>query len=178
MEKALIYFFMGISLSMDAFSLAISLGTTSPSKKEIREMSFTVGIFHFIMPLIGSRIGFFLKNHLILKANLITSFIFFILTIQMICNKGQEEKIEKLNLITILLIALTLSLDSLTVGFAFGLGKERMILASTIFMLISATFTYLGLLLGKKIKEKFQKKASILGIIIMFLLTIKYFFSS
>jgi len=169
---------MGISLSMDAFSLAISIGTTSPSKNKIRLLSVWIGIFHFFMPLIGNKLGRLLSNHLFLKANLLTSLIFFILAIEMIKEKKEEEKVFLLHFSTILLIALTVSIDSLTVGFAFGLTKENIYLASSIFMFLSSTFTALGLILGKRIQEKYQNKGKIIGIILMIGLSLKYLFTS
>ena len=50
---SLIYFFTGIGLSMDAFSLSLSLGTTNPKKSIILKTALIVGLFHFIMPLLG-----------------------------------------------------------------------------------------------------------------------------
>ncbi len=178
MERILIYFFMGISLSMDAFSLAISIGTTNPSKRNTNLLSITIGIFHFIMPLLGNKIGLTLRNHLWLNTNYLTSFIFFVLAIQMFQNRKEEEKVLNLKISTILLIALTVSIDSLTVGFAFGLSEEYNYMASTIFMCMSTTFTYIGLLLGKRIQEKYQDKGIYLGILIMFLISLKYLFFS
>ena len=80
----LIYFFMGIGLSMDAFSLSLSLGTTNPSKKNIIKTSLTVSIFHFIMPILGYLLGFYLKNT-IPKVNYLTFILFIILLLSSIC---------------------------------------------------------------------------------------------
>ena len=87
----LIYFFIAIGLSMDAFSLSIAYGTNKINKIKIIILSTLVGIFHFIMPLIGSNIGqkiFFLIN----KSNYIVSIIFFLLSYEMY--KSRNEKHE------------------------------------------------------------------------------------
>ena len=65
MFKVLIYFFIGISLSMDAFTLSLSIGTTSPKKKNQLLLSILIGSFHFFMPIIGNKIGniFQYKSH-------------------------------------------------------------------------------------------------------------------
>ena len=53
---------IGISLSMDAFSLALVYGMIGmPYKKKI-VLALIVGIYHFIMPLIGLLIGLFISN--------------------------------------------------------------------------------------------------------------------
>lgn len=179
MVKLLIYFFMGISLSMDAFSLSLSLGVQSPSLKEIKETSFIIGLFHFIMPIIGSILGLFMKSLFgINNSNLFSSIIFLFLAIEMYLDRDKEESIIKWNLLTILTIALTVSIDSLSVGFIYSINQESIILASSFFMIISMIFTYLGLSLGKRIKEKYQNKANNIGIIIMLLMALKYFFFS
>ena len=49
-------FLIGIALSMDTFSLSLSLGTLI-DYKSIFKLSFIVGIMHFIMPFLGSLIG-------------------------------------------------------------------------------------------------------------------------
>ena len=56
MSKVLIYFFIGISLSADAFSLSLVLGTIIKKKKNITLFPVIVGIFHFIMTNIGNKI--------------------------------------------------------------------------------------------------------------------------
>ena len=177
MEKILIYFFMGISLSMDAFSLALSLGTTLPNKKEIQKTSLAVGIFHFFMPLIGNRIGKIFQKHLLGKANVLTSIIFLFLAIEMFINRNKEDEEQTLTIATILLIAFTVSIDSLTVGFAFGLTNEIILLASTIFMIVTAVITYIGFYLGKKMRNQYKKGAVYIGILIMLFISLKYLLS-
>ena len=49
----LLVFLMAISLSMDAFSLALAYGTLGMSNKDKIILSLVVGIFHLIMPLLG-----------------------------------------------------------------------------------------------------------------------------
>ena len=54
---------LAIALSMDAFSLALCLGTLNFSYKKMLMISVAVGIFHFIMPIIGMYIAeIILKN--------------------------------------------------------------------------------------------------------------------
>ena len=176
MEQILIYFFMGISLSMDAFSLAISLGTTHISKKEIILTSIIIGIFHFFMPLIGNKIGLVISPYLSIKANYIASLIFFFLAIQMYINRNEEDNYFNYNLSIILLISLTVSLDSLSVGLAFGLNQNKIIIGSLIFMIISSIFTYMGFNIGKYLSNNYHKFSIFIGIIIMTLIAFKYLF--
>jgi len=174
MLQLLIYFFIGISLSMDTFSLSLSIGTTCPSTKQILKCSLIVGLFHFIMPLLGSAIGTLFSSSLLIKANCFTSLIFVILAIEMFINRNSEEKSEILNTISIVLFALSVSMDSFSVGIAFGITKESTIISGMIFSLTSALFTYYGLKLGRKLHEKFEQRTVIIGIVLMLIISFKY----
>ena len=44
---------IGLSLSVDAFTLSLAYGLLNIPKRKIIMISGLVGIFHFIMPLIG-----------------------------------------------------------------------------------------------------------------------------
>ncbi len=157
---------------MDAFSLALSIGTTSPLKRNIIKTSLTVGLFHFIMPMLGYFIGNSFKSRMS-GINILTFILFVVLSYEMYKSKDEENS-TILNNITILLIAFSVSIDSFTVGIAFGLNNEFIIISSLIFSITSLIFTYLGLILGKKLKNKYKKKAIYLGIILLLIVAFKY----
>ena len=169
---SLIYFFTGIGLSMDAFSLSLSLGTTNPNKMIIIKTSIIVGLFHFIMPLLGYFIGNSFRFR-ISNINIITFILFIILSIEMYKSKD-EDNTSILNNITILLIAFSVSIDAFTVGIAFGLNNELITISSLIFSIVSTFFTYLGLSLGKILKNKYKKLSTYLGIILLLIVAFKY----
>ena len=169
---SLIYFFVGIGLSMDAFSLSLSLGTTYPSKRNIVKTSLIVGIFHFIMPLLGYFIGINFKYR-ISGINILTFLLFVVLSFELYKNRNEENN-SILNNLTILLIAFSVSIDSFTVGIVFGLNSEFIVISSIIFSLTSFIFTYLGLTLGKKLKDKYKKHSTYLGIILLLIVAFKY----
>ena len=53
MIQILYLFLIGISLSMDAFSLSLVYGLNKITKKDKLLLSIIVAIYHFIMPIIG-----------------------------------------------------------------------------------------------------------------------------
>ena len=53
MNSFFIIILIAISLSMDAFSLSLAYGMEGINNKNKLFLSLTVGIYHFIMPLIG-----------------------------------------------------------------------------------------------------------------------------
>ena len=173
MQQLLIYFFIAIGLSMDAFSLAIAYGTNNIEKKKILILSKSVGLFHFFMPVLGSLIGQKM-NYLVTDANKVVAIILFIIAIQMYMSRKEEKKGSITNILSIILFSLTVSLDSFSVGLGLGLMKKTIFSASTIFSITSFIFTLIGLILGKKLSERFGLKATYLGIIILIVIAIKY----
>ncbi len=178
MSSIFYYFLMAIGLSMDAFSLAIIYGTNGINKKKIILLSLTVGIFHFIMPNLGGYLSGLLLVNFKTFSNIIAGVVFLILGIEMILSfKDEEAKNELGGILEILLFAIAVSIDSFSVGIALALENQNLIMAGIIFSIISAGFTFLGLLLGKFLSKKTGKISKIIGIVILFILAIKSFIS-
>lgn len=174
MIQHLIYFFIGISLSMDAFAVAISLGGLINSNRKRLFMTSLISIFHLIMPLIGNSIGLIITKRILLNTRIINFLIFTLLGIGILLDKRKEETIKTINYLTLIIIAFTVSIDSLTVGIALGIAKENIISASIIFSATSYIFTYFGLTIGKRLKKKYNLIADYLGVFLLFLIAIKY----
>ena len=65
-------------------------------------------------------------------------------------------------------------MDSFSVGLGLKAITNSYFLAAIIFMIISSIFTYIGLKMGKKLNTLIKKKAQVLGIILLLLLSITY----
>lgn len=168
---------IAISLSMDAFSLATIYGTLPMNKKDKFLLSLIVGIYHFIMPLLGFSIGTFLIYTLHIKPNLIVFLVFTFIGIQMILESlKKEETIQNLNLMDMILFGLAVSIDSFSVGLGLGAITNKIFIVPFIFSITSFVFTYLGLLLGGKIKETFGKITTCIGGIFLIAIGIFYIF--
>ena len=104
MSDNLIYFFMAVGLSMDAFSLALAYGTTKiPITKKIM-LSLTVGIFHFFMPKLGTLLGTELLLNYIARANYLVGIIFIILALEMFFSRKDKKGGTITNIISIIII--------------------------------------------------------------------------
>lgn len=166
---------IAVSLSMDAFSLALIYGTINISKNDIKKLSIIVGIYHFIMPLIGYFIGNIIIDKLFLNANLVVFIVLFIIGLQMILETFKEEKaIKVLNLKELLLFGLAVSLDSLSVGVGLKQIYPNILISISIFSIVSFSFTYIGLLFGKKINNIIGKISTLIGGIILMIIGLLY----
>ena len=176
MSKVLIYFFIGISLSVDAFSLSLVLGSIIKKKNNITLFPIIVGIFHFIMTNIGNKIGYLLSKIAKLPFKKITGIIFIYLAIETFQNKNTDEEIKDFSLFKQICVAFLVSIDSILVGLAYGIKKESIILAATIFLVESSFFTYLGIKIGDKIQKKIDNYSIYCGTIILLLIGGYYLF--
>lgn len=164
-------FMVAISLSMDAFSLALIYGTLNISSKMIQKMSIVVGIFHFFMPLFGFFFGDLITFFLEFNSDLLVGIIFLILSIQMFCSIFKTEEVELLSgFLSYFLFGFTVSIDSFSVGIGIGSLRGNIFLPCVIFSIVSGLFTYMGLRLGKRLAVRFGTFSTVLGSIILLFL--------
>lgn len=165
---------IAISLSMDAFSLALAYGTLNLNKKDIYKLSLTVGAYHFIMPLLGLFLGSIILKY-INNPNIIVFIILFIIGIQMIYETFKEEDIKNIvSFKQMLLFGLAVSVDSFSVGIGLNVISKNYLYCSTIFSFFSLSFTYLGLILGRKINNIIGKTSTIIGGLILIIIAFMY----
>ena len=167
---------IGISLSMDTFSLSLTLGTVSENKL-IKILPLFVGIFHFFMPILGNFIGITLINLLNLASNIILGTVLIVLGIILAIHYFKDETADiNLNILGIIIFALSVSIDSFSVGLGINDITNNYYIASIIFALCSAAFTYLGIIIGKYSSKLIGKYAIILGIFLLLILGIFHLF--
>lgn len=166
---------VGISLSMDAFSLALAYGMQKITSKDKIILAIIVGSYHFLMPLIGLKIGNYITSYVFLDLDILVAVIFGVIGIEMIISsiKEKEEKIF-INIIGFLIFGLSVSIDSLTTGIGLNVINNNYLQVAFIFAIVSAIFTYVGLILGNKLNDKIGKYSTIIGGIILIILGVYY----
>lgn len=168
---------IAVSLSMDAFSLALAYGTINLERKYITKLSIIVGIFHFFMPLIGLLTGNIFLRIIPLKPDTVVFVVLSFIGLEMIIDTlKKEEEVKKMHLSEMLLFALAVSIDSFSVGIGLKTITTKYLLSSFIFILTSFIFTYLGLNLGNKINHIIGRISTFLGGLVLILLGIIYMF--
>ena len=162
---------IGVSLSMDTFSISLSIGTFYINKTKTIFLSFLVGIMHFFMPLFGTILGVKITTFLNINVNFLLGIILLIIGIEMIIELIKpDEKNFNLNIFNMILVSISVSLDSFSTGLGLHAITNNFILSGIIFSVCAASFTFLGLLIGKYSSKKIGIFANILGIIILFIL--------
>ena len=177
MIELLSLFSIGVALSMDTFSLSLSIGTLGLKHKKIMQISFIVGIMHFIMPLLGLLLGKQILKLLFINPRYLVSIILFLIAFLMIKDLlwPKEEAID-LKLIGVILFALSVSFDSFTTGIGLSALTSNFFMAALILAGCSFTFTFLGLTIGKYSQQKWGQTATMFGIALLFIIGILHLF--
>lgn len=165
---------IAISLSLDAFTLSVAYGLLNIKKQKIITTSIIVGIFHFIMPLIGLLIGNILIKSYTIDSKFILILTLIIILIEMIKSFNEEISEKNMSFFESITFAFLVSIDSLLIGAGITYITPKIILSSLYFSIFSFTFTLLGFLLGKYITKKSKQNAKIISIIIIFTLIIYF----
>lgn len=172
---ALLVIIMAVSLSMDAFSLALVYGTLGINKKDKFVLSVIVGIYHFFMPLLGMVVGNLILSLFKFDTDILVAIILIFIGVQMIISSfKKEEEIEPLKFREFFLFGLAVSIDSLTLGITLPNIGVPVILSPFVFALTSFSFTFIGLSIGNKIEKLLGKIATTIGGVILTLIGVVF----
>lgn len=166
---------IALSLSMDAFSLALVYGMSHITPRQKILLSLIVGAYHFIMPVIGLQFGKILNNLAFINIDIIASIILLYIGIELILSNNKEENKLTISIIGFLLFGLSVSIDSLSIGIGLKALTNNYYLSALTFSITSAIFTYLGLFFGNIIGNKIGTYSKTVGGIILILIAIMTF---
>ncbi|MBN8253355.1 manganese efflux pump MntP family protein [Priestia flexa] len=169
---------MAFALGMDAFSVGLGMGLVRLRFRQIFYIGVIIGLFHIWMPLLGMFIGKLLSDKLGMLATYGGGVLLLILGIQMIYSsfKRDEEPFIKPVGWGLIIFALSVSLDSFSVGLSLGIFGARTFLTIMIFGVVSMLLTWLGLLLGRRVQGWLGSYSEALGGSILLAFGIKLLF--
>jgi putative Mn2+ efflux pump MntP len=169
---------LAVALGTDAFSMCLAIGLTGIRRRQILLISFTVLIFHIVMPLAGWYIGELAGTLIGNAAAIIGASILIFLGVKMlrdVIKKDAESssRVLLLNTWGLLLLAASVSMDALSVGFTLGTQKVNLLLAAGVFGLVAGLMTFGGLCLGRLLGRVTGERAQLAGGIILIGIGIK-----
>lgn len=168
---------IAVSLSMDAFSLSLAYGTLNITKKNIWQLSIIVGIYHFIMPLLGMFVGNLILHYFHIAPNILVFIVLVFIGVEMIGeSRNPSNDVKVMDLKELLLFGLAVSIDSFSVGIGMETISHHYIISSLLFSSSSFFFTYLGLIFGKKINNRIGNISTLIGGIVLIIIGIMYLF--
>jgi len=169
-------FLIGISLSMDAFSVSIIAGSLIDRKKLFNsfKISFSFGFFQFIMPIFGWLTGIRFLKYIYKFDHIVAFLILFIVGAKLIYESRKIEKTIDFNKKFILLIlSFATSFDAYAVGLTFSLLKIKVLTPSLIIGLTTFLICFVSFYIGHRIKKIFGEKLELIAGIILILIGFK-----
>ena len=156
---------MATALGMDAFSIGLGMGMYELRLKRIFLIGLIVGFFHVCMPLLGIVTGKFLTTAFGVIAGYIGGGLLVILGLQMLFSSFRTKENHVISPLGwgVILFAISVSLDSFSVGMTLGIFGARMAAALICFGVVAATLTWSGLLIAKKAQRVLGAYSEALG---------------
>lgn len=145
---------MAFALGMDAFSVGLGMGMIRLKLKQIFKIGVMIGLFHVWMPLLGIIAGRFLSERFGQFAGYAGGLLLLILGLQMIWSslKSEENRLITPVGFGLIVFALSVSLDSFSVGLTLGIYKAKTVAVLISFGIAATLLTWAGLLVGRKVQ--------------------------
>jgi len=163
----LLIIMIGISLSLDAFSLSISYGLMNIEHKKIIFQSIIVGLFHFFMPIIGKIFGKLIVSITNVDMKYLVVIIFSFIIISILKNIKEKETKYHLNMVGMFFFGLAVSIDSFSIGISLNYISNSLLLGPIIFMCLSGFITYTGFRIGKYISDRVGYISKVISAILL-----------
>ncbi|SHG89728.1 manganese efflux pump MntP [Ornithinibacillus halophilus] len=162
--------FMAIALGMDAFSVSLGIGMQKIRLKRIAFIGIVIGIFHVIMPFIGIVLGQAISSSIGSLTTLLGGLLLVGIGSQMVFSAFNHEvpQVIKTTGIGLLFFAISVSIDSFSVGLGLGLSGVKIALVLILFGAASTILTWLGMIIGRKVRGLLGVYSEILGGSILF----------
>ena len=167
---------ISIALAMDAFSVSVCKGLTM--KYKFKRNSFIIAtsfsLFQMLMPLIGYFLGSKLSKSLIDFNHIIAFVLLFVIGFNMIREAYHDEETKSgLSISELVILSFATSIDAMAVGITFSFFDVNLKLAIIMIGVCAFLFSFLGVILGRLIGNKFEKKAEIFGGVVLILIAFK-----
>ncbi|MCQ6561938.1 manganese efflux pump MntP [Paenibacillus mendelii] len=162
---------MAAALGMDAFSLGIGIGLKGIRLLEVLKLSALIALFHILMPLMGMFTGQYVGTLLGSVATTAAGGLLLLLGAHMIYSSMRGEAVRSINHRTLwgmLLFALSVSIDSFSVGISLGMFAADIVLTVLVFGFFGGLMSILGLLLGRRVSTSLGEYGEACGGVILF----------
>jgi len=168
---------MAFALGMDAFSLGLGIGMKGIRLLQILRLSIIIGLFHVIMPLIGMFTGHYLSSIIGHVATMAGGILLVLLGGHMVYTSLRGSDEPAFDTRTVLgtgLFALSVSVDSFSVGVSLGLFSSDLIFTVLSFGIMGGLMSTMGLLIGKKVRSWVGEYGEAFGGIILLAFGLKF----
>lgn len=169
---------ISIGLAMDAFAVSVCKGLAM--KKMSWEKAIIIGLYFGIFQAVMPVIGYFLGTTFEKFITNVDHWVAFILLVGIGINmvkeafdKESENRNDNVDVKTMLVLSIATSIDALAIGITFACLKIHIVMPVITIGLITFIISVIGVKIGNRFGDKYEKKAEIMGGVILILLGIK-----
>lgn len=167
---------VAVALGTDALSLSVGIGLHGVTSLDVVRVSSVIGLFHVLMPLAGITLGRYLGSFAGGLAALLGALVVGYIGVRMIwgCLSNNECPPVRWTLcgLPLVLLALSVSMDALSVGFSLGTFGFDLITSALVFGLFGFLMTAVGLLFGHRLGRWLGERAELFGGAVLIVLAI------
>lgn len=174
---------VGVGLSMDAFAVSVCKGLSVPKLKwkHILIPALYFGSFQALMPLVGWVLGYQFQSLITSVDHWIAFGLLLAIGANMIREAagGKDEGVKdggvngSFAVLTMLALAVATSIDALAIGITFAFLEVNIWLAIAVIGCTTFVLSAAGVWIGNAFGAKFQRKAEILGGVILIWIGVK-----
>lgn len=171
---------VAFALGCDAFSVGLSLGTRSPSRRAAFRLWFHFGLFQFLMPLIG----WYLASRFLQSVSAYDHWIAFGL-LSAIAGKMFYESVaadhkeravgrfDPTRGFSLVMLSIATSIDALGVGLGMGIASLAVLEPALYIGIVAGVMTYTGIRLGRVLSLRFGRRMEALGAVVLLVIAVK-----
>ena len=170
---------IAVSLAMDAFAVSICKGLSMKKMdwKKAIIIALYFGIFQGGMPLIGYLLGVGFEESIKFIDHWIAFGLLAFIGGNMIkeaLSKNEDDEVDdKVDFKTMIMLAVATSIDALAVGITFAFLKVNMVIATIMIGIVTFGICVIGVKIGNKFGDKYERKAEVVGGLILIFMGIK-----
>ncbi|MEK5240120.1 manganese efflux pump [Paenibacillus sp. FSL L8-0470] len=159
---------MAIALGMDAFSLGVGIGMKGIRLLHVLQLSLLIAFFHVLMPLLGLFTGSYVGHLLGQVTTFAAGGLLILLGGHMVFNSFRAghagtRSMDHQTFWGMLLISLSVSVDSFSVGVSLGMFVNSIVLTVLAFGACGGFMAITGLLLGRRVSRGLGDYGEALG---------------
>ncbi len=172
---------IAVGLAMDAFAVAIasSVSLRRVTGWQVFRLSVTFGLFQAMMPVLGWLAGLSVE-HLIKAWDHWAAFALLAYVGGRAVvdaaweSEGRKRKREDPTRgVTLLLLAVATSVDSLAVGLSFSALRIEIVMPAAVIGVVCAAFTLIGMLAGHRLGTRFGRRMEVAGGLVLIAIGVK-----
>lgn len=171
---------LAIALGADAFSVCLGLGMAGIRRKQVSFLCMAIFIFHVVLPLTGWYVGNLAGNLVGQTASIIGALVLIFLGIKMFWetfkSSHKDPRTVSMNSFGLIILAASVSLDALSVGFSLGTHQFNLFSTAIIFGIFAGLMSFSGLCMGRVLGTWAGEKAHLIGGLILVGIGIKLLF--